>query len=140
MEIVATTTEKTYFDEIEKGTYYYQVTAVYEENGETCESAFATAYQDNTVDYVIVEVTAIDENGVKGMMVYPNPTEGNLNITAENMKRITIANSLGQIVYDRVASNDNEIIDMSQYKAGVYMVRIMTENGVAVKRISVLWF
>lgn len=138
MEIVATTTEKTYFDEIEKGTYYYQVTAVYEENGETCESAFATAYQDNTVDYVIVEVTAIDENGVKGMVVYPNPTEGNLNITAENMKRITIANSLGQIVYDRVASNDNEIIDMSQYKAGVYMVRIMTENGVAVKRISVL--
>ncbi|MBR6774427.1 MAG: T9SS type A sorting domain-containing protein, partial [Bacteroidales bacterium] len=33
---------------------------------------------------------------------------------------------------------DNEVLNMSQYEAGVYMVRITTANGVAVKRITVL--
>ena len=83
-------------------------------------------------------MTTIDENGVKGMMVYPNPTDGNLNITAENMRRITIVNALGQMVYDREANSDETIINMSQFDAGIYLVRITTENGVAVKRISVL--
>ena len=71
------------------------------------------------------------------MMVYPNPAKDMLNITAENMRRITINNVLGQIVYDQNVNSDNEIINMSQYEAGIYMVRIVTDNGIAVKRISV---
>ena len=138
IEYVASTTEKTYFDEIEKGTYYYQVTALYEENGEECESAPARAYEDYSQNYVVVEVTAIEENGVNGLMIYPNPTNGNLNINVEAMRRITIANALGQIVYDQEANGDNVIIDMAQYQTGVYMVRITTDNGVAVKRVNKL--
>lgn len=134
---IGQTTANRYFDEIEKGTYYYQVRAVYSRGEETCESEPATAYDDPSKDYVVVEVTAIDENGVKGMMVYPNPAKDNLNITAEGLNRITICNVLGQIVYDRSVNSDNEIINMSQYEAGIYMVRIVTENGIAVKRISV---
>ena len=80
MELIASTTKKKYFDEIEKGTYYYQVTAVYEEDGQECESAPARAYGDYSQNYVKVEVTAIEENGVDGLKIYPNPTNGNLNI------------------------------------------------------------
>ena len=136
--VVAETKEKTYFDEVEKGTYYYQVAAVYEEDGEECVSEPATLYGDETQNYAVVEVTAIEENGVNGVMIYPNPTNGNLNVNVEAMKRITIANALGQIVYDQEAASDNEIIDMSQYETGIYMVRIVTDNGVAVKRVSVV--
>ena len=137
-ELVAKTTANKHFDEIEEGTYYYQVKAVYTRGDEECESEAALSHEDPTKDYIIVEVTAIDENGVKGMMVYPNPTDGNLNITAENMRRITIVNALGQMVYDREANSDETIINMSQFDAGIYLVRITTENGVAVKRVSVL--
>lgn len=136
--LIAETTDNKYFDEVERGTYYYQVTAVYKRGDETCESEPATSYNDATANYVVVEVTAIDENGVKGMMIYPNPTKDNLNIIAENMKRITIVNTLGQVVYDRNANSDNEIINMAQYEAGIYMVRIVTENGITTKRISVV--
>lgn len=136
-ELISTTTANTYFDEIERGIYYYQVTAVYKRGDETCESEPASSYSNPEENYVVVEVTEIDENGVKGMMVYPNPAKDMLNITAENMRRITISNVLGQVVYDRNVNSDNEIINMSQYEAGIYMVRIATENGVAVKRISV---
>ena len=136
-ELIATTKDQRYFDEIERGTYYYQVTSVYKRGEETCESEPAKSFSNSEEDYVVIEVTQIDENGVKGMMVYPNPAKDMLNITAENMRRITISNVLGQVVYDRDVNSDNEIINMSQYEAGIYMVRIATENGVAVKRISV---
>lgn len=138
MKLIASTPSKSYFDEVNKGTYYYQVTAVYEEDGEECESAPARAYENFEQNYVIVIVTAVNENGVEGLMVYPNPTNGNLNISVEAMKRITIANALGQIVYDQEVDGDSEIIDMAQYQTGIYMVRIVTDNGVAVKRISVV--
>lgn len=137
-ELIAETNTRRYFDEVETGTYYYQVTAVHVENGEECESDPATSYEDESLNYVVVDVTAIEENGVKGMMVYPNPAKDVLNIMADGMQRITITNALGQVVYDREVLTDNEVIEMSGYETGVYMVRIMTENGVAVERITVV--
>lgn len=137
IELIAETTEKRYFDEIERGTYYYQVTAVYEENGEICESEPANAYNNPEQNYVVVEVTSISENGINGMMIYPNPTNGKLNIKAETMTHVSVFNTLGQVVYERETDNDNETIDMSRFESGIYMVRIVTENGIAVKRITV---
>ena len=134
---VGETTTKTYVEEVENGTYYYQMTAVYEEYGEECESDPANAYGSDE-KYVVVGVTAIDENGVNGMMVYPNPTKGALNINVEGMTNITITNALGQVMYDSSVATDNEVIDMAQFEAGVYMVRITTEAGVAVERITVV--
>jgi hypothetical protein len=136
MEVVAEPTAGNYFDVVEPGTYYYQVTSVYTIDGEECESAPADSYENPEQDYIVVDVTSIDENGVEGMMIYPNPAKDNLNITAENMSRITITNTLGQVVYDVVADTDNAVIDMTQFEVGVYMVRIITDNGVAVERIS----
>ena len=72
------------------------------------------------------------------MMVYPNPTKGALNINVEGMTNITITNALGQVMYDSSVATDNVVVDMAQYEAGVYMVRITTEAGVAVERITVV--
>ena len=138
IEKVAETTNRRYFDQVAEGKYYYQVKAVYEEFGETCESEAANSYSNPDQDYVVVEVSEINENGVNGLMIYPNPTNGNLNIQVEAMRRITIANALGQIVYDQEVDSDNTIIDMTQYESGIYMVQIVTDNGVATKRVSVL--
>ena len=137
-QLVGESTVGTYFDEVAEGTYYYQVTAVYAANGEECESEPATAYENADQDYVVVEVTAIDENGVNGMMVYPNPTRGALNIMAEGMTQVTVTNALGQVMYEEEVVSDNQIINMAQYEAGVYMVRITTENGVAVQQVTVV--
>lgn len=37
---------------------------------------------------------------------------------------------MGTIVYDRNVESDNELVNMSQYESGVYMIRIVTDNGV----------
>lgn len=78
----------------------------------------------------------IEENKAENTMVYPNPTKSNLNISAENMKRISIINATGQVVYDTAVDSDNEVVDMTPYDSGIYMVRIVTESGVDVKRIT----
>lgn len=140
-ELIGESTGLTYHDDLTDvgpGTYYYQVTAFYSKYDEECESDPATAYGDETQDYVVVEVTSIEENGVNGMMIYPNPTQGNMTIMAEAMTRISIINTLGQVVYDQAVATDNTVINMSQFDAGIYMVRITTETGVAVERVTVV--
>ena len=39
---------------------------------------------------------------------------------------------------DKGVTSDEEMIDMSQMEAGVYMVQIVSESGVTVKRITVI--
>ena len=136
MELLAETVEGKYFDVLSYGTYYYQVRSVYKDGDETCESEPANSFQNPDQYYVKVELLNIGETGVNGMMVYPNPAKDNLTIKAEGMKRVTITNTLGQVVYDNDVNSDNEVINMSQYDAGIYMVRITTESGSVVRKVS----
>ncbi len=137
-ELIAQPKVGYYFDEVEKGTYYYQVTATYFEDGIECISEAANSYLEPENDFVMVEVTSVINNDVNTTKVYPNPVSNNLNVIAENMKRITIINALGQFVYDRNTNSDNEIINVSSYDSGIYMLRITTEDGVTTNRITVI--
>jgi hypothetical protein len=70
--------------------------------------------------------------------LYPNPTKGNVTIEAAGMSRITVVSMLGQVVYDTEVSEDTYVINMSQFTAGMYMVRVYTENCMTVKRVTVM--
>ena len=121
-------------DEAMIGTYYYQVTAVYE-NG--CESYPAPAFDDPTVDYVGVDITAIGEN-TANVAIYPNPTSGNVKVEAQGMRHITVVSVLGQTVYDADVTADEIELNMAQFNAGVYVVRIVTESGISTQRVTVV--
>ena len=121
-----------YFDQVARGTYDYQVTAVYD----NCESEPALT-PDLSQDYVSVFVTDVNEMD-NTVIVYPNPTKGNVKIEASNMKHITLVSALGQILFDADITGDMYEMSLGQYKAGVYMVRVYTENGVSVKRVTVV--
>ena len=138
LEIIAQPTAGYYFDEVEKGTYYYQVKAVYQEGNFECESEAAKSYFQPENDFIKVDVTAVEEKGTQDIKLYPNPTNGNLNITAEGLQRITVINAVGQVLYDQNVNSDNEIVDMSRFDAGIYMINIITENGMTVQRVSVI--
>ena len=81
-------------------------------------------------------MTSVSENGE--ISLYPNPTNGNITINAQNMNRITVVSVLGQVVYDAEVEGEQQIINMAQFNAGVYMVRIATENGVSTQRVTVV--
>ena len=92
---------------------------------------------EGTLHILVKNSTDVNEFGVKASL-YPNPTNGNVTIEAEGMQRLTVVNELGQVVYDAEVSNDTETLNMSQFGAGVYMIRIYTANGMGVKRVSVI--
>ena len=81
--------------------------------------------------------TGVDENETLPVAVYPNPTNGKITIEAESLKRIAISNMLGQVLYESNISDDVFEYDFSKYGAGLYLIRIETASGVAVKKISV---
>jgi len=54
------------------------------------------------------------------------------------MSHITVTSVLGQVVYDADVNGDEMVLNMGQFNAGMYMVRINTTNGVVVKRVTVM--
>ena len=90
-----------------------------------------------SVTATFVAGTSVNENNDIPVSVYPNPTNGQVKIEAENMKHITISNMLGQTIYDGNASGNAFEYDFSKHEAGIYLIRIETAHGVAVKKASV---
>ena len=90
-----------------------------------------------TMTVTVKNSTDVDEFGVKANL-YPNPTNGNVTIEVEGMQRLTVVNELGQVVYDAEVNDNATTLNMSQFGTGVFMIRIYTENGVGVKRVSVI--
>ena len=109
------------------GTFNYCVEAVYEDYVTSCLQCEEFEY----------DGVSVKDNDANAMRIYPNPVKDNLTITAEAMTRITITNTLGQVMYDEEVVSDNQEVNVSQYKAGVYVVRIATETGVIVERVVV---
>ena len=115
---------------------YYKVTAVNTMPGEeTCESAPAMSV-DGIHDYVHITTDGVLEQGVD-VKLYPNPTSGKVTVEVLGMSHLTVLNALGQVVYDAPVDADEVSLDLAQFGAGMYMVRINTTTETLVKRISV---
>ncbi len=69
--------------------------------------------------------------------VYPNPTNGPVKIEAEDLRRITVSNALGQVLYEGKTDGDRFAYDFSQHGEGVYLIRVETASTVVTKRVAV---
>lgn len=79
--------------------------------------------------------TGVDENSVVSVFVYPNPTNGQVTIEAENLRHISIFNAIGQQVYDGQVDGDLFEYDFGQHEAGFYLIRLETAIGIVTKRV-----
>lgn len=92
---------------------------------------------DVLVSAVFVINNTVDEGNDSVMSVYPNPTNGQIKIEAEDIKHITINNTLGQVIYEGNANGDAFEYDFGKHDSGLYLIKIETANGMATKKISV---
>ncbi len=68
------------------------------------------------------------------ILIYPNPTSDLINInTREGHSELKIFDTLGQLLLTKNI-NTQSSIDVSQLKAGIYLLSIESENGKVVKR------
>ena len=109
------------------GGYAYWVTSVYVKGNEDCES---------TDEAVSITVTDIEENTIESILLYPNPTNGLLNVSGNGTMHITVSNLFGQQVSETSAENST-ILDLSNYGQGIYLVRIESAEGVFMQKVSV---
>ena len=124
-------------NDIQSVNCFYKVRTVNTMPGdETCESAPALA-ADGIHDYVTVQTDGVNEMS-GDLRLYPNPTHGQVTIEAEGMNHVTVMNTLGQTVYDAPTDADQTVLDLSQYGTGMFLIRISTEKGISVKRVSVV--
>ena len=86
-------------------------------------------------DYPLVwgqtDIVGIEENDESNSFatIHPNPTNGLVTITGENLRQAKVINTLGQQVLS-VQGKGNEIhIDMAALPAGVYFVTITDDEG-----------
>ena len=123
--IVEGLTETTYVveDLAAETAYCFTVTAV-GEGGESEKSNEACA---------TTEPDGIAENEAT-FSVYPNPAENVVFVeTASNIEAVSIYNITGVMIYSEEGAMNNVQINVADFSAGVYVMKVRTENGEVVK-------
>lgn len=94
-------------------------------------SDMGTVYYDNLYLHKDT-VLSVDNKELLSFNVYPNPTQGNWTVKAQNNTKITSINVydvLGKNVLSLSPSKNEETINGSSLKSGLYFAQIKTENG-----------
>jgi len=115
------------YDLIQSEYVYYSVNCVYIRGEEQCESEWSD---------VGFWITDIEENTDKNIDVYPNPTNGMLNIEGQGTMHISVSNLMGQKLMEAEAEG-NTTLDLSRFESGMYLVRIEYADGVMVQKVNV---
>ena len=73
----------------------------------------------------------IDDINIEDIDFYPNPVDDMLHIS-EDVDKVNVVDINGRIV---ITANNTHVIDMSNLSNGVYFVRVVTDNGTAIKKV-----
>ena len=124
---------------------------VYRDDSEVASNIAEKQYRDNDVEFDIeycyyvkatnevIESAAsneacaliigIEEHSKGNLKIYPNPSNSIINIEGEHVERITILNSMGQIVKVVPSTGNFTQIDVSHFASGNYVFTIHYTNN-----------
>lgn len=90
--------------------------------------------------YVIVDSSSIEETKVdNSIKVFPNPANDKINFLSENViQKIEIYNMMGQKVYVGEPIENNYTINVSEYKNGLFLVKVKTSKGDIIRKINIV--
>lgn len=88
-----------------------------------------------------IEVTSgiVDNDSENGITLYPNPATHTITLQANGNKRMTevaIYDATGRVLFRQKAAADKVDINVSNWTSGIYVVRIISEDSIAVKKFS----
>ena len=87
----------------------------------------------DTTDVNVNELSAIKLN------VYPNPAKDVVCIeAAQNIQQVTLMSLTGAVLEERKANAQQVKLNLEGYSEGIYVVRIVTEEGVETRKINLI--
>jgi len=92
----------------------------------------------NEIPVTLTVSVGIENNSSIGIMIYPNPSNDFLNVSAnENIINISAVNIAGKTVLNSNINAKSYKVDLSDLAKGVYMFNITTENNTATKKVII---
>jgi len=115
----------------------------YEADGVTVVSKVYDGYklvvtsedETNSTVYTFGVPASIAETSIDGLSLYPNPVDDVLTIENQLGGNIEIYNQLGKKMTSLVMDAQQMMIPMGNYESGMYIVKISSDNKVAVFRV-----
>ena len=87
----------------------------------------------DTTDVNVSEFAALKLN------MYPNPAKDKVVIEAQsNIQQVTLMGINGTMLDDRKVGKRSVVLNLEGYSKGIYVVRIVTEDGVAIQKINLI--
>jgi len=78
----------------------------------------------------------LGSNDASLLNIYPNPTSGMLTVTGIAADaRVTVLNTLGEVIYEGHTSDSSLSIDLSNQAVGIYLLKIETEGVITLRKI-----
>ena len=93
------------------------------------------------VKVVPTDTTDVDVNELAALKLnmYPNPAKDKVIIEAQgNIQQVTLMGINGVMLEDRKANSNKVELNLDGYSKGIYVVRIVTEDGVATQKINLI--
>ena len=89
---------------------------------------------DIQVNAFTVGIETLQQNGI---LIYPNPTNGiiNLEFANNNVQQIKISDLTGKTIIEKVNIQQNETIDLSSFESGIYIIKIQTDKEIITTKI-----
>ena len=119
--------------------YGYEINEVYVDGGligAPSSYTFQNVTSNHTIFATFIRIDGIDDNDGMAFVIYPNPTSGIVNILCQDAELFNIYNTYGQLLISQTTNgNDQVTIDISNLPSGIYLIQLVSKEGLATKQI-----
>lgn len=107
-----------------------------------CENGADGEVEDYTLN-VINPVLRINQNDFAIFNVYPNPTNGTVNINLSSIEdvKVSLFDMQGRLIYSKTHTNNsgtfNKVLNFENISSGVYFLNVKSEDKLGVKKLII---
>lgn len=83
------------------------------------------------VETLSVVILDVDEDSGIEFQVYPNPSSNKISVFCKNIFQtvsLSIVDTRGSIIYKQILSNEINEINLTDYKSGIYIIKIFAKE------------